>query len=99
MRNQAEILEYHTDSTAHLGNFVLLQLSHIEAVDDDGSLCGLDLTGEKLRNGRFTGTGRSNQKNEFPFIYCNVNMIQSFRLAALIHHADIFHFNHIRISS
>ena len=80
VREQVEMLEYHTDVLTHFVDVGVL-VCDIVAIHDDLALgCDLQLV-QAAKKGRFTASGRSEQYDYFSFMDIHADIFQYFQFA------------------
>ena len=74
--HQVIMLKNHSGFGAHVSQLSLAQGHNIFAVIDDFSLCCVDQTVDTAQNGRFSGTGWSDDGDELTFIHGKTQIVQ-----------------------
>ena len=79
LADQAEILKNYADRAAHVGDLLVRDAAHGEAVDHDAALRGKDLAGQELDDGGLAGAGRADEEHELPVLYRKGDPAQGLR--------------------
>ena len=95
--NEAVVLEHHADGAAQIGNLPAANPLQGVAVDMNGAGGGLELSGNQLDNGGFTGTGGAGQKAEFSVFDLHGHASQGF-VSLLVGFHHVVKLDHTQIS-